>query len=82
MVSEVSTEFYAPLIGNADAVLFRTQPMPAELIGKAERLKIVSRRAVGYDAIDVNALNERGIPLIVVGDVNSRPVAEHTLMMI
>jgi D-3-phosphoglycerate dehydrogenase len=81
-VEEVSTESYAPLIGDADAVLIRTQPMPAEVIGQARRLRIVSRHGVGYDAIDVAALTRRGLPLAIVGDVNSRAVAEHTMLLI
>jgi len=81
LVEEISTESYAPLVGKADAILIRTQPMPAPVIAAAPRLKIVSRHGVGYDAIDVAALNARGIPLAVVGDVNSRAVAEHTLML-
>jgi D-3-phosphoglycerate dehydrogenase len=81
MVEEVSTDSYAPRIAGADAVLIRTQPMPANVIAKAGRLKIVSRHGVGYDAVDVEALNRRGIPLAVVGDVNTRSVAEHTLML-
>jgi len=81
LVEEVSTESYAPLVGEADAILIRTQPMPADVVGQADRLKIVSRHGVGFDAVDVEALNRRGIPLAIVGDVNSRTVAEHTLMM-
>lgn len=37
---------------------------------------------MGYDAVDVAALNERGIALAVCGDVNSTSVAEHAAMMI
>ena len=82
LVDAVSTASYAPLVDKADAILIRTQPMPADVIQKAGRLKIVSRHGVGYDAVDVEALNRRHIPLAIVGDVNSRPVAEHTMMMI
>jgi D-3-phosphoglycerate dehydrogenase len=81
MIDEVSTDSYAPRIAEADAVLIRTQPMPADVIDRAARLRIVSRHGVGYDAVDVAALNRRGIPLAVVGDVNTRSVAEHTMMM-
>lgn len=81
LVDEVSLESYAPLIERAEAVLIRTQPMPAQLIARAPRLRIVSRHGVGYDAIDVAALSRRGIPLAVVGDVNSRSVAEQTFML-
>jgi D-3-phosphoglycerate dehydrogenase / 2-oxoglutarate reductase len=62
-------------------VLIRTQPMTAAHIALALRLKIVSRHGVGFDAVDADALKARGIPLAIVGDVNSRAVAEHTLML-
>jgi D-3-phosphoglycerate dehydrogenase len=81
LVEEVSTESYAPLVHKADAILIRTQPLSAEILRKAERLKIVSRHGVGFDAVDVEALNQRNIPLAIVGDVTSNPVAEHTIMM-
>jgi D-3-phosphoglycerate dehydrogenase len=81
LVDEVSVESYAPLIERADAVLIRTQPMPARVIARAARLRVVSRHGVGYDAVDVTALNHRKIPLAVVGDVNSRSVAEQTFML-
>ncbi len=81
LVDEVSLASYLPHVGAADAVVLRTQPMTAEVIAAAPRLRIVSRHGVGYDAVDVAALNARGIPLAIVGDVNSRAVAEHTLML-
>ncbi|WP_421693835.1 hydroxyacid dehydrogenase [Aestuariivirga sp.] len=81
LVDEVSVESYRPHVAEADAVVLRTQPMTAEVIAGAPRLKVVSRHGVGYDAVDVKALNARGIPLCIVGDVNSRAVAEHTLML-
>lgn len=77
----VTTEAYRPYLPAADAILIRTQPMTAAEIAMAPRLKIVSRHGVGYDAVDVAALNARHIPLTIVGDVNSRAVAEHTLML-
>jgi D-3-phosphoglycerate dehydrogenase / 2-oxoglutarate reductase len=81
IVEEVSLESYLPHLPEADAVVIRTQPMTAEAIATAGRLKIVSRHGVGYDSVDVKALNTKGIPLCIVGDVNSRAVAEHTLML-
>lgn len=81
LVEEVSHESYLPHVGEADAIVLRTQPMTAEVIAAAPRLRIVSRHGVGYDAVDVAALTARGIPLAIVGDVNSRAVAEHTLML-
>lgn len=80
-VEAVTTEAYRPFLADADAILIRTQPMSAAEITMAPRLKVVSRHGVGYDAVDVQALNARRIPLTIVGDVNSRAVAEHTLML-
>lgn len=81
LVEAVTTESYRPFLSTADAILIRTQPMTVHEIALAPRLQIVSRHGVGYDAVDVTALNARGIPLAIVGDVNSRAVAEHTLML-
>lgn len=81
-VEEVSESSYAPLIGEADALVIRTQPLSAATVAKGEKLKIVSRHGVGYDAVDVASLNKRGIALTIVGDVNSVSVAEHAMMLI
>ena len=80
-VEEVSTASFRPYLKDADAILIRTQPLPGDCIAEAGQLKIVSRHGVGYDAVDVKALNSRKIPLAVVGDVNSRAVAEHATML-
>lgn len=81
-VEEVSEPSYAPLIGQADGLVIRTQPLSSATVARAERLRIVSRHGVGYDAVDLPSLNERGIALAVVGDVNSVPVAEHAMMLL
>jgi D-3-phosphoglycerate dehydrogenase len=81
-VEEVSEPSYAGLIDNADALVLRTQPLSAATVTRAGRLKIVSRHGVGYDAVDLPALNARGIALAVVGDVNSVSVAEHAMMLL
>ncbi len=80
-VEEISEPSYAPLIGTAEALVIRTQPLSADTVGKADRLRVVSRHGVGYDAVDLPALNDRGIALAVCGDVNSVSVAEHAMML-
>ncbi len=66
-------------IADVDAVLLRLTPLTAEMIEKAGKLKVVSRYGVGYDAIDVDTLTKRRIPLVTVGDANAATVAEHTI---
>ena len=80
-IDEISEASYAPFIEEADALLIRTQPMTAATVAMAQRLQIVSRHGVGYDAVDIEALNARGIPLAICGDVNSTSVAEQAAMM-
>jgi len=81
-VEEVSEASYAPLIGKADALVIRTQPLTAATIAKASRLKLVSRHGVGFDSVDVAALNHHRIPLCIAGDTNSLSVAEHSMTLI
>lgn len=81
-VEEISEPSYQACLPKADALVIRTQPLSAASIAKAPGLQIVSRHGVGYDAVDVAALNARGIPLCIVGDVNSSGVAEHAMMLI
>ena len=58
-VEEVSEPSYAPLIGKADALVIRTQPLSSTTIAEASRLKIVSRHGVGYDSMARNDLQPR-----------------------
>lgn len=81
-VEEISEQSYQPCLERADGLVIRTQPLSAASVAKAPGLKVVSRHGVGYDAVDVAALNARGIPLCIVGDVNSSGVAEHAMMLI
>ncbi len=81
-VTEISEPSYAPLIHKADALVIRTQPLSAATVAQAERLRVVSRHGVGYDSVDLAALNDRGIALTIVGDVNSVSVAEHAMMQL
>ena len=78
---EESTESLMPGLGQADALLIRTQRLPAEYIDRSPNLKLVSRHGVGCDNIAIDALVPRGIPLAIVGDVNSRTVAEHAMTL-
>ena len=81
-IEDITEESYAGLISDIDALIIRTQPLSSETLDNASKLKVVSRHGVGYDAIDLNALNSRKIALTIVGDVNSVSVAEHAMMQL
>ena len=81
-VEEITEASMQPYLDDATAVLLRTQPFDAEAIAKSRKLAMVSRHGVGFDAVDVGALNARGIPLAIVGDVNAQTVAEHAMLLL
>jgi D-3-phosphoglycerate dehydrogenase len=69
------------LLRDADGVALSSTPLRAADIEAAPRLRAVGRIGVGYDAVDVGALNARGIPLMTCGTDNSPTVAEYALFM-
>ena len=81
VVAAASVEQIRDRIADVDGIILRVTRFGADTIGMAGRLKVVSRFGVGYDNVDVPALTARGIPLTVIGDANSVPVAEHALAM-
>ena len=81
-IEDISESSYVSFVADADALILRTQPLSAATVARAPRLKIVSRHGVGYDAIDLPALDARDITLCIAGDVNSVSVAEHAMMLI
>lgn len=46
----------------------------AKVIGSAPNLKVVSRRGVGYNHVDLAALRRRQIPLAIAGTANATGV--------
>ena len=77
--TELSEDNILQHVGEYDAALLSIAPFTRRIIEKADRMKIVARHGVGYDAVDVPALTDHGIPLAVVGTANSVTVAEHAL---
>lgn len=65
-----------------DAVLIRYGVLTAAHLEQANRLRIVSRHGVGVDNLPLDLLGQRGIPVTVVGPVNSVSVAEQTFAML
>ncbi|HEX9671816.1 MAG TPA: hydroxyacid dehydrogenase [Burkholderiales bacterium] len=72
---------FRKLLGDAEGVALTSTPLRAADIEAAPRLRAVGRIGVGYDAVDVTALNARGIPLMTCGTDNSPTVAEYSLFM-
>ncbi len=81
VVAEPDAEQVRRELAEAHGIIVRTFPIDRPTIEAAPALEVVSRHGVGYDNVDVAALDERGVPLTIVGDVNAVPVAEQALFM-
>jgi D-3-phosphoglycerate dehydrogenase len=66
---------------DTEAIIVRMTKISRAVAEAAPNLKIVARHGVGYEAVDVEALSDHGVPLTITGDVNSTAVAEHTLAL-
>ena len=70
------------ILRDVDAVLADIDPFTARVLADANRLKVISRPGVGYDAIDVQAASAHGIAVCTTPGSNRHSVAELTLAMI
>lgn len=62
-----------------DAIISRFLPISAQAMACCPSLRVISRAAVGYDAIDVAAATARGIAVLTAVGANAISVAEHAI---
>ena len=70
------------LLKGIDGAIVSTDPFTARVIQAADRLKVISRTGVGYDAVDVPAATKRGIIVTTTPGVNRHAVADWALALI
>ncbi|WP_217168674.1 phosphoglycerate dehydrogenase [Streptomyces sp. AC512_CC834] len=69
-------------IAGADALVAGMDPVTAEVMDAAPRLKVIAKHGVGTDTIDLDAARARGIPVVCAPGSNSRAVAEYTFGLV
>jgi D-3-phosphoglycerate dehydrogenase len=70
----------ADIIGRYDAIVVRSATnLTADLIARAERLKVIGRAGVGVDNVDVEAATRRGIIVANAPESTVVSAAEHTV---
>src|SRR5207302_4529896 len=68
------------IIGGYDAIVVRSATkLTADLIERAERLKVIGRAGVGVDNVDVEAATRRGIVVANAPESTVVSAAEHTI---
>jgi D-3-phosphoglycerate dehydrogenase len=67
-------------IGDYDAIVIRSATkLTADLIERADRLKVIGRAGVGVDNVDVEAATRRGIVVANAPESTVTSAAEHTI---
>jgi len=80
---KLSDEELKKEIGKYDAVVLRSgTTITKELLGYADKLKVIGRAGVGVDNIDIPAATAKGILVMNTPDGNTISTAEHTCGMI
>jgi D-3-phosphoglycerate dehydrogenase len=70
------------LLRGIDGAIVSTDPFTARVIQAADRLRVISRTGVGYDAVDVPAATKRGVIVTTTPGVNRHAVADWALALI
>jgi D-3-phosphoglycerate dehydrogenase / 2-oxoglutarate reductase len=76
-------EQLAERIGDYDGLLIRSATqVTADLIARADRLKVIGRAGVGVNNVDVDAATKRGIVVANAPQSNVVSAAEHTMALL
>lgn len=79
----LSPEELQKIVGRYDAIVVRSATkVRANIIERADRLKVIGRAGAGLDNIDVVAAQKQNIKVVNCPDANTRAVAEHTMALI
>nr|WP_255430147.1 NAD(P)-dependent oxidoreductase [Streptomonospora sp. PA3] len=79
MAGRRDPEQLAAALADVDAALVANEPLTADVLARAPRLRSVVRTGVGYDSIDVAAAGRLGITVSNLPGVNANAVAEYTI---
>ncbi|RLB23332.1 MAG: phosphoglycerate dehydrogenase [Deltaproteobacteria bacterium] len=78
----LSPEELRSVIRDYDALVIRSATkVTADIIGAADRLKVIGRAGIGLDNVDIPAATQRGIVVMNTPEGNTVTTAEHTIAM-
>ena len=79
--ASIQTAAFRELLPEASGVALSATRFGRPEADASPALEVVARIGVGFDAVEIPPLTERGIPLMIAGTANSTSVAEHALFM-
>ena len=82
VLTDMSDEELAEAIAGYEGIVIRSATkLTSDLIGRAERLRVIGRAGIGVDNVDVPAATKRGIIVANAPESNIVTAAEHTIAM-
>ena len=78
---EGQSEPFETELADAEAIWHVLQPITAEVIARAPKLRLIQKIGVGVNTIDLDAARARNIAVCNMPGTNSRAVAEMTLLL-
>lgn len=70
------------VLQDCDAVAAGSEPYTRRVLAALPKLRVIARRGVGFDAIDLQAADELNIVIATTPGVLDESVAEHTITML
>ena len=82
VITNLTPDELRGIIGNYDGLAIRSATKAtADLIAKADNLKVIGRAGIGLDNVDVPAASKRGIVVMNTPGGNTITTAEHAISM-
>jgi phosphoglycerate dehydrogenase-like enzyme len=81
VVDETDKETFTAAMADADVLLHVLEPVTAEVIEAAPRLKLIQKIGVGVNTIDLDAARARGVGVANMPGTNTAAVAELALAL-
>jgi D-3-phosphoglycerate dehydrogenase len=83
VLTEMTDEELAGAIAGYEGIVIRSgTKLTADLIERAERLKVIGRAGIGVDNVDVQAATKRGVIVANAPESNVVAAAEHTMALL
>ncbi|WP_328491963.1 hydroxyacid dehydrogenase [Streptomyces sp. NBC_00414] len=79
MVGRRDPEDLVSALAGIDAALVANEPLSADVLARAPRLRVVVRTGVGHDSVDIEAAGRLGVSVSNLPGINANAVAEYTL---
>ena len=79
---ELGGDALVALLDGADAYIAGSALVSRDVLARTPRLKVVSRRGVGFERIDLDAARERNVLVTIANGVNQHAVADHVFALL